>query len=79
MTHCRKVVRFCFALRGSISCGRVGSMRYISPREYAELKGLSLGYVYEMMRKGKLAWEPKEMTVKRILWEETDDEAVKLK
>lgn len=54
-------------------------MRYISPRQYAELKGLSLGYVYQLMRDGKLPWEPKEMTVKRIPVEDTELEPVNVK
>jgi hypothetical protein len=53
-------------------------MKYISAREYAKLKGLSLGYVYELMRTGKLAWEPQNKVVKRILVEDTELEAVKV-
>ncbi len=41
-------------------------MKYISAREYAELKGLSLGYVYELMREGKLEFVEQNKVVKRI-------------
>jgi predicted DNA-binding transcriptional regulator AlpA len=52
-------------------------MQYISARQYADIKGLSLGYVYELMRDGKLPWEPQNKVVKRIPWDETKQEAVK--
>lgn len=51
-------------------------MRYISAREYADLKGLSLGYVYELLREGKLPFEPKTKIVKRIPWDDTKQEVV---
>jgi excisionase family DNA binding protein len=52
-------------------------MRYISAREYAELKGLSLGYVYEMMRDGKLPFVEQNKVVKRIPVEDIEPEPVK--
>lgn len=53
-------------------------MRYISAREYAELKGLSLGYVYEMMREGRLPFVEQNKVVKRIPVDDTEEEPVKM-
>lgn len=50
-------------------------MRYISAKEYANKKGLSLGYVYELMRDGKLPWVEESKVVKRIPW---DDERLEV-
>ncbi len=51
-------------------------MRYISAREYAERTGKSLGYVYELMRAGKLPFIEQNKVVKRIAWEDTEEEPV---
>lgn len=53
-------------------------MQYISAREYAARKGLSLGYVYELMRNGKLPFEEHTKVVKRIPVEDTEQEGVKV-
>jgi len=47
-------------------------MPYISARQYAEIKGLSLGYVYEMMREGKLPFVEQNKVVKRLFVEDTE-------
>ena len=49
-------------------------MRYISAKEYSELKGLSLGHVYELMKEGKLPFVEQNKVVKRIPWD--DDKQV---
>ena len=54
-------------------------MRYISAREYAERKGLSLGYVYELLRTKKLEFIEQNKVVKRIPWDDTEQEAVNMK
>lgn len=53
-------------------------MQYISARQYAELKGLSLGYVYELLRSGKLPFIEQNKVVKRIPVEDTEVEPVKV-
>ena len=45
-------------------------MRYISAKEYSELKGISLGHVYELMKDGKLPFVEQQKTVKRIPWDD---------
>lgn len=50
-------------------------MRLISAKEYADKKGLSLGYVYELLRDGKLPCKPIEKIVKRIPWDDEKQEA----
>lgn len=49
-------------------------MRYISAREYAEKKNVSLGHVYELMREKKLPWVEKNKVVKRIPWDDDKEE-----
>ena len=54
-------------------------MRNISPREYAKKKGLSLGYVYDLMKNSKLPCVMESKQVKRIPWDDTTQEAVNQK
>lgn len=54
-------------------------MRNISPREYAKKKNLSLGYVYTLIKNGKLPCVAEKREVMRIPWDDTNSEAVKWK
>lgn len=49
-------------------------MRYISAKEYADRKDLSIGYVYELMRDGKVPYVPQNKVVKRIPWDDDKEE-----
>jgi hypothetical protein len=50
-------------------------MRYISAKEYSDKKGLSLGYVYELMRDQKIPWVNQNKVVKRIPWDDEKQES----
>lgn len=53
-------------------------MRLISAKEYAERKGLSVGYVYSLIRSGKIATVEHQMTVKRIPFDDIKNEHVNI-
>lgn len=53
-------------LRRSTSSANVGPSDPSLPSPYASRKGLRLGYVYELLRVGKVPFVEKEKVVKRI-------------
>lgn len=50
-------------------------MQYISAKEYAKKKNLSIGYVYALMRDNKLSFVEQNKLVKRIPWDDAKGEA----
>lgn len=53
----------------------VPDMRYISAKEYSDKKKISLGHVYELMKKGKVPFVEQLKAVKRIPWDDEKQEA----